>query len=259
MTKDSDPDKPNPRAPHPPLTAYYRRPADRDAFVRDLFDRSAGHYDRINLIFSAGFGNWYRRRSLRRAGLGPGMRVLDAAIGTGAIARQALRLQGASAEVIGLDVTAGMLAEARRHLCVPLVQGRMEELPLADGCIDFLVIGYALRHADDLDRVFGEVRRVLRPGGRFLALEIGIPQRPARAAVTRAYMSRVIPRLSGLICRSADARRLMDYYWDTITHCVAEEVIVAAMTRAGLAEARCTTEFGLYRSYTARKGGPEPR
>lgn len=253
MIKERDPDKPNPRAPHPPLAAYYARPSDRDAFVRGLFDRSARHYDRINLIFSGGLGNWYRRRSLHRAGLRPGMRVLDAAIGTGAIARQALRLQGASAEVIGLDVSAGMLAEARRHLAVPLVQGRMEELPLADGSIDFLAIGYALRHVPDLDQVFGEIRRVLRPGGLFLALEIGIPQRPARAAVTRAYMSRVIPRLSGLICRSADARRLMDYYWDTITHCVAEEAIVAAMARAGLAEARCTTEFGLFRSYTGHK------
>ena len=253
MTKDGDRDKPNPLAPHPLLGTYYERAADRDAFVRSLFDRSARHYDRINRLFSLGLGNWYRRRSLQRAGLQSGMRVLDAAIGTGAIARQVLAIQGPGAEVIGLDVSEGMLAEARRDLDIPLVLGRMEELPIADSSFDFYTVGYALRHAADLDRMFAEARRVLRPGGTLLALEIGVPQTSLHRSITRLYLGKALPRLAALVCRSQDARQLMQYYWDTIINCVPESAILQSMLRAGLSEPRCTIEFGLFRAYVGQR------
>ena len=52
-------------------------------FVRALFNDTAPHYDTVHQIFSLGSGNWYRRRCLTRAGLKPGQKLLDIAIGTG--------------------------------------------------------------------------------------------------------------------------------------------------------------------------------
>ena len=81
-----------PLQPHPTLPDYYPDLAQRPAFVRGLFDRTARHYDYINRLLSFGSGGWYRRRALRRVGLRPGMTVLDVAIGTGLVARQALAI-----------------------------------------------------------------------------------------------------------------------------------------------------------------------
>src|ERR1700758_653212 len=111
-------------------------PADihRDhAFVRGLFNDTAPHYDTVNRIFSLGSGGWYRRRCLLRAGLKPGQRVLDVAIGTGLLAGAATRIVGPSGAVFGLDLSEAMLAEARRKLDIPLIQGLADSLPLADG------------------------------------------------------------------------------------------------------------------------------
>ncbi len=127
--------------PHPVLPAYYEAAERRTAFVRELFNKTAPQYDRINQLFLFNSGAWYRGRALRRAGLGPGMRVLDLATGTGLVAREAAAITGGAANVIGLDMSEGMLAEARRRLDNPLVQGGMEHLPLADESVDFISMG----------------------------------------------------------------------------------------------------------------------
>src|SRR5579859_4191558 len=124
------------------------------AFVRRLFNDTAPYYDTVNRIFSLGSGGWYRCRCLRRAGLKPGQTVLDVAIGTGLIAQSALEIVGATGRVIGLDLSEAMLAEARRKLDIPLIQGMAEALPLAAESVDFVVMGYAIRHITDMDVCF---------------------------------------------------------------------------------------------------------
>lgn len=240
-------------APHPVLPAYYADPAERPGFVRDIFDRTAAHYDAINRIFSFGLGDWHRRRGLRDAGLRPGMRVLDLAVGTGAMARQALAIQGADADVVGLDASPGMLAEARRLLGIPLVLGSMECLPIGDNSVDFVSIGYALRHVAGLATLFAEVRRVLAPGGILCLLEISMPRKALHRALAAFYLGRIVPAACRFTIGSADARTLMRYHWDTIRHCVPEEAILGAMADAGLVDARCKAEFGLFRCYTGYK------
>ncbi len=105
--------------PHPVLPAYYQKTEQRPAFVRDLFNKTAPQYDRINKLFLFNSGAWYRGKALRRAGLRPGMRVLDLATGTGLVAREAVAITGSKADVIGLDMSEGMLAEAQRSLDIP--------------------------------------------------------------------------------------------------------------------------------------------
>src|ERR1700712_5324855 len=89
------------------------------SFVRALFNDTAPYYDTVNRIFSLGSGGWYRRRCLLRAGLKPGHRLLDVAIGTGLIAEAARGIVGPAGEIIGLDLSEAMLAEARRKIDIP--------------------------------------------------------------------------------------------------------------------------------------------
>jgi demethylmenaquinone methyltransferase / 2-methoxy-6-polyprenyl-1,4-benzoquinol methylase len=239
-------------APHPTLTEYYRTAADRDGFVQALFDQAAGSYDRINAAFSLGSGAWYRRRALLRAGLRPGQRMLDVAIGTGLVAREGLRILGRREAVTGLDLSEGMLAEARRGLAIPLIRARAEALPLADASFDFLSMGYALRHVPDLGAAFAEYRRVLRPGGRLLLLEIGRPEGRLAYRAARFYLGRVVPALSRL-SGGPRAGLMMQYYWDTIDACVPPATILAALADAGFAAPLCETQLGLFRAYMAER------
>lgn len=240
-------------APHPVLAGYYARPGDRVAFVRALFDGTAGDYDRINRIFSLGSGGRYRRRALLRAGLRPRDRLLDVATGTGLVAREAVRITGTPSAVLGLDASAGMLAEARRVLGIPLIQGQAESLPLADASLDFLSMGYALRHVADLSVAFAEFHRVLRPGGRLLLLEIGRPDSRFAYLAAKLYLGRIVPALCRWTTPKGRSGRLMHYYWDTIEACVPAATILEKLAEAGFVEVRCETQLGIFRAYMARR------
>ena len=240
-------------APHPVLPGYYGGDGERAGFVQRLFDDTAPHYDRINAVFSLGTGAWYRREALRRAGLRPGDRVLDVAVGTGLVAREAVAVSGDPARVLGLDPSAGMLAETRRGLAVPLVRGRAEALPLRAGSVDFLSMGYALRHVGDLAVAFAEFRRVLRPGGTALILEIARPDSRWARAAARLYLGRVVPALCRLGAPRGRSGTLMQYYWDTIEACVPAETILRHLRDGGFERVRCETTLGLFRAYSARR------
>jgi ubiquinone/menaquinone biosynthesis C-methylase UbiE len=97
----------------------------------------------------------------------PGERVLDAGCGTGR-SFGAMLAQGA--ELVGVDFSAGMLRVARRkHPAAALVQADLQRgWPFRDGSFDTVVCALVGEHLGELDRVFGETRRVLRPGGRLI-------------------------------------------------------------------------------------------
>lgn len=222
-------------------------------FVRALFNDTAPHYDTVNRIFSLGSGGWYRRRCLLRAGVKPGQRLLDVAIGTGLIAEAAHRIVGPAGSVIGLDLSEAMLAECRRKLDIPLIQGLAHDLPLGDGTVDVVTMGYAIRHIDDLESCFREFRRVLKPGGILLLLEVSSPTKPIYRTTLARYLGRVVPVLSRWITRQPKLRALMAYHWETMENCVAPAVIEATMGRAGFGSVICEGWFDLFRSYSGRR------
>lgn len=248
----ADPPAPR-RPPHPALTEYYSSDRDRQAFVSSLFDGASDHYDRVCRLMSFGSGQWYRHHALRNAGLQPGMTLLDVATGTGLVARAAARILSKPDAVVGVDPSAGMLRRARRVHTGPLVQGHMEDLPFRAERFDFLAIGYALRHAADLDVTFRECLRVLKPGGRLLVLEISrAPSSGTRGAI-RFYFTRVLPLVMRLSTRNRHAHVLMRYYWDTIAACVPPETIIDALRSSGFVAVERRVIGGFLSEYVAAK------
>ncbi|MES2711435.1 MAG: class I SAM-dependent methyltransferase [Pseudomonadota bacterium] len=235
--------------PHPVLTGYYGDAREREAFVRNLFDTSAADYDRINTIMSLGSGAWYRRRVLRQHGLAPGQRVLDIAIGTGLLAREAAAIVQGEGLVVGLDPSLGMLQQARASLTLPMVQGKAEVLPFADGSFDMVTMGYALRHMASFGSVFAEFQRVLKPGGRLLILEIARAENRLAQAAAMLWLGRMIPAICGLMMPRKQGRLLMKYYWDTIEECVPAATIEAELRTSGFSGVGSTASLGVFREY----------
>jgi demethylmenaquinone methyltransferase/2-methoxy-6-polyprenyl-1,4-benzoquinol methylase len=237
------------REPHSILPAYYSNAEGKRRFIGRMFDASAEDYDCVDRVLAFGTGTRYRRDALTRAGLAAGMRVLDVAVGTGLVAKEAARMVGARGSVVGVDPSAGMMAAAATGLT--LVRGRAEALPFAAGAFDFLTLGFALRHLSDLDRVFGEFHRVLKPGGRLLVLEITRPEGRLATALLRAYMRGLVPLLAGFVGRSRQTPALYRYYWDTIEACVPPAQVMASMAASGFAGVRRELTLGIFSEYGA--------
>lgn len=240
-------------APHPPLTRYFASEAERRGWVRGIFDRTAADYTRVERVIALGSGARYRREALARAGLAPGMQLVDVGVGTGLVAREAVALLGAPAAVVGVDPSPGMLGNAVLPAGVRLLEGSAERLPLADASVDFVSMGYALRHVSDLAAAFGEFFRVLRPGGIVLVLEVTRPTGRVAGALLKGYLRGVVPLVSRLVARSAEMPVLMRYYWDTIEACVPPASVLGTLAHAGFENVRRTVELGFLSEYRATK------
>ncbi|MEP7116125.1 MAG: class I SAM-dependent methyltransferase [Acidobacteriota bacterium] len=222
-----------PVRPHPTLAKYYATDDERAGMVRKLFDSGAPHYEWVCQFMSMGTGEKYRAECLVKAGLTTGMRVLDVATGTGLVLRSAAVLVGPTGAAIGLDPSSGMLRENRARCPAPLVQARGEHLPFASASFDMVCMGYALRHVFDLNTLFAEYTRVLKPGGRVMILELTEPRsRPARW-LNRFFLKTVVPGVTQLSTGKREARLMMDYFWDTIENCVPPATILASLKEAG--------------------------
>jgi demethylmenaquinone methyltransferase / 2-methoxy-6-polyprenyl-1,4-benzoquinol methylase len=239
--------------PHPPLTEHYPSTEAKPAFVNRLFDAGARHYDGVVDWGFLRSGSFYRRWVQQRHGLKPGMNVLDVACGTGLVAVEAAKILGGAEGITCLDPSEGMLAVARSKLAATFVVGRAEQMPFADAAFDFLTMGYALRHVTDLETTFREFRRVLRPGGRVLILEVTKPSSRAGNFFFGLYFGRIYPALTQLFTRSREARDMMRYYWETMDACVPPETVLAALRAAGFSQVNRVKMMGLFSEYTAVK------
>ena len=169
-----------------PLDAAFDSPAIKRRYNRHLFATIAARYDLITRLLSYGQDQRWKRRLVTLAEITPGVIVLDLACGTGDIAA-ALAARGA--RVVGLDLTREMIDLARQRATarpVAWMVGDMMQLPCRTASVDVVTAGYGLRNMPALEPALDEIARVLRPGGRFLALDF---DRPAFAALRRGYFA----------------------------------------------------------------------
>ena len=254
MSQSPRDEVPSVHLPHSPLPAYYRSDdaAAREAFLRATFDDTAVDYDRLEKILGLGTGSWYRRQALLRAGLKPGMQVVDVGMGTGLVSKEILKITGEPQRLVGVDPSPGMMGQARFDQPVECRIGRAEEIPVPSASADFLVMGYALRHIADFSAAAAEFRRVLKPGGRLLVLEITRAEGRVASLLLKAYMRGVVPALARVVSRSPATPMLWRYYWDTIEACVPPPQVLQTLANAGLTDVQRHVELGIFSEYRAR-------
>jgi demethylmenaquinone methyltransferase/2-methoxy-6-polyprenyl-1,4-benzoquinol methylase len=171
------------------LRDAFDSPDSKRRYNARLFDTIAPRYDFITRLLSYGRDQAWKRRLIALAGIAPGDAVLDLACGTGDLAAAAA---ARGARVIGLDLVPRMIELARSRETKSAAAGNawlvgdMTSLPLASASIDVITTGYGLRNVPRLDRAIEEAARVLRPGGRFVALDFN---RPRGALLRGAYLT----------------------------------------------------------------------
>lgn len=174
---------------------------DKVAAVRSMFDAIAPRYDMLNRLLTFGMDCRWRRRAVRELRLPPESRVFDLACGTGDLCRD---LESAGYRAVGFDLSAGMLRAAQKYrdsgkLSAPMVLGDALCLPVPPHSADGVTCGFALRNVVDLDGLFAELARVVRPGGRISLLEVAEPSNPIMRLGHSVYFGKVIPLIGGLL------------------------------------------------------------
>jgi demethylmenaquinone methyltransferase/2-methoxy-6-polyprenyl-1,4-benzoquinol methylase len=194
-----------------------------------MFDAIAPRYDLLNRVLTFGLDVGWRRRAVRSLDLPAGSRVLDLACGTGDLCRV---LEAAGHRAVGVDRSAGMLAEARTD--APLVRGDCLALPVPDGAVDGVVCGFALRNFLSLEPFLAECARVLRPGGRVALLEVSAPENPVLRAGHGLYFGKVVPFVGGVLS-DRDAYR---YLPDSVAYLPPGSRLAGMLGQAGFGEVR---------------------
>ncbi len=175
---------------------------DRNRFASRLFAGIAPEYEWMGALLSFGQDPSWRRYLVSRVNAIPGSWVLDAATGTGLVAR-ALAVR--NLRVVGLDQSEPMLRRAAQAVRreglgaqVHLVLGRAESLPFPDETFDAVTFTYLLRYVEDPAATLAELARVLRPGGTMASLEFHVPDARWARAGWYVYTRMVMPAVGRL-------------------------------------------------------------
>jgi demethylmenaquinone methyltransferase / 2-methoxy-6-polyprenyl-1,4-benzoquinol methylase len=217
------------------VTTSGRLPAPE---VREMFDRIAPRYDRLNRAMTAGLDGRWRRAAAAAADLAAGDRALDCCTGTGDLALELAERVTPAGETVGVDFSERMLGLARdkaaaRGRRVDFRVGDALALPFPDDAFDAATVAFGIRNVADLDRGIAEMARVVRPGGRVVILEITTPQR--LRPFYDVWFGRVVPQLGRLMGRDAAA---YSYLPASVRRFPDAPALAARMAAAGLTDVR---------------------
>lgn len=209
--------------------------------VAAMFDRVSRFYDLINSVMSAGLHHAWRVRAADIAKVGPGDRVLDVAAGTGDLTIELSKRVGANGEVVGVDISEGMLALAREKAPgIRFEHGSALDLRYADGEFDAATTGFAARNFSDLPRGLAEMRRVVRPGGRVVVLDFTTPTRPPMSWFFQLWFDRIVP----LLGRFSDDPEAYMYLPNSVKRFPPSRELAAQLAATGLTEVRWMATAG---------------
>lgn len=203
--------------------------------VAEVFHSVAQRYDVMNDLMSAGLHRLWKAFTIARAAVKTGDRVLDIAGGTGDLARAFAKQAGATGEVWLTDINESMLRVGRDRLAdegllVPVALCDAEKLPFPSDYFDVVTVAFGLRNMTHKDQALGEMRRVLKPGGRLLVLEFSRVAKPL-APIYDWYSFNILPWLGRKVAQDEASYR---YLAESIRMHPGQEELKSLMEQVGL-------------------------
>jgi demethylmenaquinone methyltransferase / 2-methoxy-6-polyprenyl-1,4-benzoquinol methylase len=182
----------------------------RDRAVQGMFDDVAPRYDLLNRVISFRLDGYWRQVAVAAVIQGGAGLVLDLGAGTGDLTFSAAR--SGAARVIGLDFSLEMLRLAQHKKLraagaqeTQFVQGSALFAPFKSAIFDGVMTAFVLRNVSDLEQFFAESRRVLKPGGRLVTLDMFPPEKNWFAPLYTLYFYRLVPWIGKMLSPNGQA------------------------------------------------------
>lgn len=225
--------------------------------VAGMFDHIAHRYDFLNRFLSAGIDVRWRKKALKQLHSINPKKMLDVATGTADVAIMSFNILHPD-HVTGIDISDGMLDIGRKKICqqkldtkINLINGDSESLPFEDACFDAVTVAFGVRNFQHLEKGLGEIRRVLRPGGKIVVLEFSKPHNGFVKFFYNIYMKSITPAMGRLFSKNKKAYQYLD---ESIRKFPEGKQFLEVLDRSGYKDAyHKPMTFGICSIYCATK------
>jgi demethylmenaquinone methyltransferase / 2-methoxy-6-polyprenyl-1,4-benzoquinol methylase len=211
----------------------FKKPDKGPLKVRYMFGRISKKYDLLNRLISFGFDRAWRRYLIRIAQIPDKGSVLDTGAGTGDIAIE-MKKREPLLRVVAADITYEMMAVGKKRRSgaeIEWCQADALKLPFPDAMFDAVTSGFLARNVPDMEAMFREQVRVLKPGGRLVCLDTSpVPDNFFKPLILFYYRV-IIPLMGSLISGEMDAYR---YLPETTIKFIRPETLANKLREAGL-------------------------
>lgn len=177
------------------------RHSSDEKFVHALFTAIAGHYDLMNSIMTINRDKYWRDAVIKEADIGPDNIVLDVCCGTGKLTLS-LAAKAPQGKIIGVDFCEAMLNKADKAINktpykenITLIKANALKLPFDDNTFDLVITAFGLRNLPNIHQPLSEMRRVVKPGGKVISLELAKPTAPLFKYLYYTYFEKILPLL----------------------------------------------------------------
>ena len=225
--------------------------------VRKLFDNIAPDYDKLNHILSLNIDKGWRKKAVSNlVDTQEPLKVLDVACGTGDFTIEIAQKVGKGSEVIGVDISKGMMAVGREKIKKAGVSAELfvadcEDLPYAGNTFDRISVGFGVRNFEHLELGLSQMCRVLTPGGKLVILELSVPSNAFIRWCYKLYFLKILPAIGGMI--SGD-RGAYEYLPASVLRFPGPDKFIPMLKSAGFTQVEHTPlTLGICRMYVAKK------
>lgn len=188
------------------VTPYKDSSLNKKEQVEQMFDNISENYDGLNRVISFGIDVKWRKKVIKIVEATAPRSVLDIATGTGDLAISLAKTN--ASEIIGLDISEGMLAVGRRKIAaknlsekIQMIQANSEDLPFEDNHFDAITVAFGVRNFENLELGLTEIFRTLKPGGVFVVLETSVPTKFPYKQGYKFYSTTILPVIGKLFSK----------------------------------------------------------
>lgn len=188
------------------ITPYKDSELGKKEQVAQMFDTISDKYDNLNRVISFGIDVKWRKKVIALIAKNNPKTLLDIATGTGDLA--ILMTETTVTEIIGLDISAGMLDVGKKKIKnlnldnkIKMVLGDSENIPYPDNYFDGITVSFGVRNFETLEKGLSEILRVLKPQGTFVILETSVPVKFPFKQGYSFYSKYVLPTIGKLFSK----------------------------------------------------------
>lgn len=221
----------------------YSQEGEKKQQVAEMFNNISHSYDFLNHFFSLGIDVLWRKKAIRILKKENPKRILDVATGTGDFALEAVRMKMNDVQIVGVDISAGMIEVGRKKVAAKKLENSItfqiadsENLPFETGHFDAFTVAFGVRNFQDLRKGMSEMFRVLRTDGTGVIIEFSRPKRFPVKQLFTFYFKYIMPTIGKLVSKDA---RAYTYLPESVDAFPAGDDFLRIMQELGYRECRC--------------------